>query len=115
MSLLDSYVADTGEITRPTGNRPTVHPFHLPPTPVDAEPIERTAFALVGTSGEHPIAIVDEPDVSLAETAKVYLPVTYGKPVKEPEPARPWFYTGIRRWTRSRAQLVAATWPGGVA
>ena len=39
------------------------------------------------------------------QTARIFL---------RPEPRRPWGFRGTRRQTRSRALLVAATWPGGL-
>ena len=96
---------------------PTTEVPALPDREVITEKIYPHAFRRPDASGEHPvyvpetIAVVDEP--SPDETARISIPVTYGTPAEEVDEPRPWFYRGRYRATRSRALLVAATWPGG--
>jgi hypothetical protein len=119
MSILDFL--DTGEhrivpadyFTHPTFQTPA-----LPDREVITKQIWPHSFRRPDASGEHPvyepqtIAVVDEP--SAEETARITIPVTYGTPAEPADEPRPWFFRGTRRWTRSRALLFAATWPGGV-
>ncbi|GAA2681897.1 hypothetical protein [Actinoplanes palleronii] len=75
----------------------------------------RTSFAFVGPSGEVPlIDYLAAPRTRPDQTARIFLAARPVEPDPLPEPTRPWFYRGQRRWTRSAGLLVAATWPGGL-
>lgn len=66
---------------------------------------ERDSFSLVaGSTGEPPIFPAGTGDP--AETARIWAPVAYGRPVEPPR--RRWWYRGQRRMDRSRAALNAA-------
>ncbi len=107
MTLTDFYVT-------PTEEHPVAHRFlgglRLPAT---AEPpsAERKSFAVLSDSGELPVAFVEEERPRPETTARIVLSSTAAGP--PPEPRRPWFYRGVRRWTRSHDLLTIATWPGG--
>jgi hypothetical protein len=118
VSVLDFL--DTGEHRIVPADYLTA-PTYAPGAPIGEVPTQKLyprSFRRPDASGEIPvyapqtIAVVDEP--SAAETARITIPVVYGTPSAPADEPRPLFYRGRYRWTRSRALLFAATWPGGV-
>jgi hypothetical protein len=112
MSLLDYYVANTGEIIPgPVHSTQRIVPPARRPDASEEPPTERISFAVLSDSGELPIAFIETPRPRPETTARI---VTSAAAKPDPEEPRPWFYSGAHRFTRSRALLVAATSPGGV-
>jgi hypothetical protein len=111
MTLLDSFVFDTGEIPPRLPDRETVTRQITPPPrrPRLDDSREQPLYA------PQTIGLADP-----ASTVRFAAPPLYVRPAGPPKPAkpkadprRPLFYRGRCRWTRSRAALFAATWPGG--
>jgi hypothetical protein len=114
MSLLDCYVANTGEIIPgPVHSTQRIVPPARRPDASEEPPTERISFAVLSDSGELPIAFIETPRPRPETTARIVTSAA-AKPDPAPDEPRPWFYQGAHRWTRSRALLTAATWPGGV-
>jgi hypothetical protein len=107
VTLMDYYVANTGEIVPGPGHfTQQITPSPRRPDAGEQPEIERKAFAVLTDSGELPIAFVEEVRPRPEETARIIVSES-ARPLAEPR--RPWFYRGTRRWTRSRAALTAAT------
>ncbi|WIM97805.1 hypothetical protein ACTOB_001359 [Actinoplanes oblitus] len=58
--------------------------------------------------------LADTSEIAVINAADLDPHETITRRLTPPHLRRPRFFRGTRRWTRSRALLVAATWPGGL-
>jgi hypothetical protein len=116
MSLLDYYVANTGEIIPGPGHSTQqITPTLRRPVASEEPPTERISFAVLSDSGELPIAFIEAPRPRPEETARIVTGSNWpGAAPADPPP--PPGYRGVHRLTdwQSRAALAAATGRGSV-